>query len=90
MDEEKEADDDDGCKGGCPSSFSSAAAANPSGDSAQQLSTDCRSLPLEKLQSKFNAERFLGPCPAPLDRIIYDIVDKKKIKGKKMIGIKDE
>ncbi|TGZ31881.1 Uncharacterized protein DBV15_01137 [Temnothorax longispinosus] len=40
--EEKEADDDDGCKGGCPSSFSSAAAVNPSGDSARQLSTDCR------------------------------------------------
>ncbi|KYN43548.1 Dorsal root ganglia homeobox protein [Trachymyrmex septentrionalis] len=59
MDEEKEADDDDGCKGGCPSSFSSAAAANPSGDSARQLSADCRSLPLEEPRSKFNAERFL-------------------------------
>lgn len=34
LDEEKEADDDDGYKGGCPSSFSSAAAANPSGDRA--------------------------------------------------------
>lgn len=48
IDEEKEADDDDGCKGGCPSSFSSVVAANPSGDSARQLSTDCRSLPLEE------------------------------------------
>ncbi|KYN03507.1 hypothetical protein ALC62_05634, partial [Cyphomyrmex costatus] len=59
MDEEKEADDDDGCKGGCPSSFSSAAAVNPFGDSARQLSADCRSLPLEKPRSKLNAERFL-------------------------------
>lgn len=43
IDEEKEADDDDGYKGGCPSSFSSAAA-NPSGDRAAAV---C-GLPLKK------------------------------------------
>ncbi|EGI67026.1 hypothetical protein G5I_04458 [Acromyrmex echinatior] len=91
MDEEKEADDDDGCKGGCPSSFSSAAAAaNPSGDSTRQLSTNCRSLPLEKPRSKFNAERFLvhallrWTAPSMISLI------KKNMKGKKMIGIKDK
>lgn len=85
IDEEKEADDDDGCKGGCPSSFSSAAAANPSGDSARQLSTDCRGLPLEKPRSKLNAERFLVRCPAPLNRAVlrYRFRIDKKTKRRK-------
>ncbi|EZA56611.1 hypothetical protein X777_03289, partial [Ooceraea biroi] len=58
LDEEKEADDDDGYKGGCPSSFSSAAALRISPGTARQLSTFCQNLPLLKTRSRPNAERF--------------------------------
>jgi len=82
-DEEKETDDDDGYKGGCPSSFSSAAAANPSGDSARQLSTDCWSLPLEKPRpSKLNAERLVRALLRWTVRLWYRFQVDKKNKGK--------